>query len=38
MMERYGFDTLDVTDPVTERLLRERGAAKGTGPWARRRV
>ncbi|MBX9757397.1 MAG: DUF934 domain-containing protein [Beijerinckiaceae bacterium] len=26
MMERCGFDTLEVADPVTERLLRERGA------------
>jgi phosphoadenosine phosphosulfate reductase len=26
MMERCGFDTFEIGDPVTERLLRERGA------------
>ena len=26
MMERCGFDAIEVSDPVTERLLRERGA------------
>lgn len=38
MMKRYGFDTLNVTEPVTERLLRQRSEAEGARPWARRRV
>ena len=41
MMERCGFDTMEISDPTTERILRERGAPRysrfyqpGAGPEA----
>ncbi|MDP2358337.1 MAG: DUF934 domain-containing protein [Beijerinckiaceae bacterium] len=30
MMERCGFDAMEIRDPTTERLLRERGAPRST--------